>query len=108
MRARRDFLDYKDAARAIRLASTARASRLAINIGSGVAASVRSLVAQLIAVTELAAEVLEVDASHGSARPEAEWLRVDVRTAGELLGWSPDRQLADSLRDLWEHVTSGR
>jgi nucleoside-diphosphate-sugar epimerase len=108
MRAHRDFLDYRDAARAIRLAATARASRRAINIGSGAAASVRSLVTQLIAVTGTAAEILEVAAGPGSARPEAEWLRVDVRTAGELLGWSPDRQLADSMRDLWEHVTSGR
>jgi dTDP-6-deoxy-L-talose 4-dehydrogenase [NAD(P)+] len=107
MRAHRDFVDYQDAARAIVAAATATASGQVVNIGRGEAVSVRSLVGLLVAASGIPADVVVVDPVPAGPRPaEAEWLRVDLRAAGELLGWAPRRHPEDSVRDLWAHVRS--
>jgi dTDP-6-deoxy-L-talose 4-dehydrogenase [NAD(P)+] len=109
MRAQRDFVDYKDAAHAILAASKATVSGRVVNIGRGEAVSVRSLVGLLISASGIPADVVVSDRDPSGSGPpaEAEWLRVNPSTAAELLGWSPRRWLADSVRDLWAHVHAG-
>lgn len=108
MRAHRDFVDYQDATRAIMAASQASMSGRVVNIGRGEAVNVRTLVGLLISASGIPADVVIADqAPPGTGSlVEAEWLRVDRRAAAELLGWSPRRWLADSVRDLWTHVHS--
>jgi nucleoside-diphosphate-sugar epimerase len=103
MRAHRDFVDSRDAARAILAAAMAPVSGRVVNIGRGQAVSVRKLVGLLIAASGLSAQIVE-DEPHPATRrgpPEAEWLQVDPRTAGELLAWSAFRPLEDSIEELW-------
>lgn len=109
MRAHRDFVDYQDAARAIVTASTATVSGRVVNIGRGEAVGVRSLVGLLVAASGIPADVVVADpVPAGTGGPaEAEWLRVDLRAAAELLDWAPWRWPEDSVRDLWAHVHSG-
>ena len=68
----------------------------------------RKLVGLLIAASGLSAQIVE-DEPHPATRrgpPEAEWLQVDPRTAGELLAWSAFRPLEDSIGELWQYARS--
>ncbi|MFF4185625.1 NAD-dependent epimerase/dehydratase family protein [Streptomyces sp. NPDC001691] len=101
--AHRDFVDVRDVADAALAAANSQASGQVLNIGGGQATSVRSLVARLTELAGAAAEIVEAP-SAGGRPPEAEWQRMDIGRAGELLGWSPRRSLDDSLRDLLAHA----
>jgi nucleoside-diphosphate-sugar epimerase len=81
-----------------------------VNIGRGEAVSVRALVGLLISASGIPADLVIGDRGPSGPGPpaEAEWLRVDPRTAAEVLGWSPRRWLEDSVRDLWAHVGPGQ
>jgi nucleoside-diphosphate-sugar epimerase len=98
---RRDFVDVRDVAEASFKAVESPVSGRVINIGSGVAVSMRdvvtlSLAAAGLPTTELKARYEPVP-SLG-----ANWVRADIRLAEELLAWRPRISLAQSLRDMWE------
>ncbi|MDI5968698.1 NAD(P)-dependent oxidoreductase [Streptomyces sp. SL13] len=108
LRAHRDFVDVRDTSEAIMCAATAPiGARRVFNIGRGEAVHVRSLVDQLIAASGIAAEVVEEDAG-GSTRPptDPDWMRVDIRLARRLLGWSPWRGPDVSVQELWKATMS--
>ncbi|WP_285777166.1 NAD(P)-dependent oxidoreductase [Microtetraspora sp. NBRC 13810] len=99
--AHRDFLDVRDAAEAALLAARATVTGTAINLGSGVAVSMRELVTQFLAVTGLPATAVSVrDAPVPSLG--GDWTQVDVEPARRLLGWRPRTDLRRSLQAMWE------
>ncbi|GGN74423.1 reductase [Streptomyces albiflavescens] len=100
LRAERDFVDAQDAASAVLTAVRSDVGGRVINIGSGEAVPVRSLVDLLIKVSGVPAHVVE-QLVHGGGDERPERLEVDIRLARELLGWTPRRLLEDAVSDLW-------
>ncbi|MFJ1755833.1 NAD-dependent epimerase/dehydratase family protein [Kitasatospora sp. NPDC088134] len=96
---RRDFVDVRDVAEAVLAAATAGTTARVINIGRGEAVGVRSLVERLIELSGRPVRLVEEAAATGRG-PDAEWQRLDIGAARELLGWAPTRDLDRSLRDL--------
>jgi nucleoside-diphosphate-sugar epimerase len=98
----RDFVDARDVADAVLTAATAPAlAHGLVNIGSGVASPARALVRQLLVTAGLDVTVHE-DAA-GSARSGwLDWQQADISRAAADIGWQPRRDLAESVRDLWE------
>jgi NDP-hexose 4-ketoreductase len=98
----RDFVDARDVADAVLAAAAAPALPHGLmNIGSGAGVRARTLVRELLAVAGLDVAVHE-DAP-GSARSAGfAGQRADISRAAADLGWRPRRDLAESLRELWE------
>jgi nucleoside-diphosphate-sugar epimerase len=101
--ASRDYVDVRDVADAVVAAATAAdAAGRVIDIGRGEAVPVRDLVRRLVAISGMAATVVE--------REEAGWRAVvdrtvaDTTTAYEVLGWQAHRDLAGAVRDFWLEV----
>lgn len=88
---KRDYLDVRDLATAVVLAS--RVAGRVINVGSGVATDLRDL-ARLVP-----GERTIVDGP--AASNGGEWTCVDIRLARRLLGWHPRYSLAESVQALW-------
>ncbi|WHT23320.1 NAD(P)-dependent oxidoreductase [Crossiella sp. CA-258035] len=106
LRAYRDVVDVRDAARAVVAAARAPSSAVAgatINVGAGRAVQVRELVDLMIALSGRSLRVVE-EAGRPRARADAPWQRLDITAARRLLGWSPRRSLEESLRDLLASV----
>lgn len=107
LRAERDFVDASDAAAAVLAAAASAIGARVVNIGSGRAVAVRSLVELLIKVSGVPAQVVEqpvalLGDAAGAAPPER--LEVDTRLARRLLGWAPRRRLEDAVADLWRDL----
>lgn len=98
----RDFVDARDAADAVLAAATAAELPHAIvNIGSGTGVQARVLVRELLSAAGL--EVAVHEDAPGSARSAGLlWQQADIARAHADLGWRPRRDLADSVRDLWD------
>lgn len=100
----RDFVDVRDVADATVLAARRPAGRsipTVLNVGSGRATPVREMVDALLAVAGFTGG-LRMDGG-GSARATAvPWQQSDITAIGTALGWHPRRDLATSLRDLWD------
>lgn len=102
-----DFVDVRDAADAVlRAATAADAVGRAVNIGSGVAVPVRTLVAMMVAVTGVPSDAVREDRGPAT-RLGGDWVRVDNRLAARLLGWRPRFSLEDSLRAMWRAGVTG-
>ena len=98
--ANRDYVDVRDLAEAVVSASRAPAVGQVINIGRGVAVSIRDLVATLVAAAKLPPDtVVEQDAAIQSKG--GDWTRADIRLAEQLLGWRPRIELDESLQAMW-------
>jgi len=98
----RDFVDPRDVADAVLAAATAPALPHAVlNIGSGRGMPVRGLVKELCAISGCAALVHE-DAQDLARPVDIPWQQADITCAVADLGWTPRRDLAKSLIDLWE------
>lgn len=106
----RDFLDIRDAAAAVTAAVSARLPVRVLNVGSGRASSVRSLVTELIAISGVPAELTERrrEAVDTSGRGGACWQQVDPGPAEELLRWRPRHHRTESLRAMWEFALAAR
>ncbi|MGD0245663.1 MAG: NAD(P)-dependent oxidoreductase [Streptosporangiaceae bacterium] len=98
----RDFVDVRDVADAAFAAATAAALPHAVlNIGSGRGVPVAAMVKQFLAISGCTAVVHE-DA-HGPTRsPDIPWQQADISRAVADLGWTPHRDLVESLTDLWQ------
>nr|WP_042189331.1 NAD(P)-dependent oxidoreductase [Kibdelosporangium sp. MJ126-NF4]CEL18582.1 UDP-glucose 4-epimerase [Kibdelosporangium sp. MJ126-NF4]CTQ98066.1 UDP-glucose 4-epimerase (EC 5.1.3.2) [Kibdelosporangium sp. MJ126-NF4] len=99
--AARDFVDVRDVADAVLLAAGKPLSGKVINIGSGVAVSIRDLVGQFTITAGLPDHAVREDPSPVSSLG-ADWMLADIRLAERLLGWRPRFTLRDSLRAMWE------
>lgn len=102
----RDFVDARDIARAVGLAVTAAGPLpRVLNLASGRARPVRAVADGLVAASGFAGRIDESGA--GSERSAAvSWQQADVSAAAGALGWHPETDLADTLRDLWESTVA--
>jgi len=98
----RDFVDVRDVADAAFAAATAAVLPHAVlNIGSGRGVPIRAMVKQLLAVSGCTSTVHE-DAQGPGRSPDIPWQQADISRALADLAWTPYRDLARSLTDLWE------
>jgi nucleoside-diphosphate-sugar epimerase len=98
----RDFVDVTDVAAAI--ADAVLAPELpepVLNVGSGRAVAVRDAVALLAEVAGYPGKVLE-SAPVWSRSGAVTWIAADTTLAHRALGWSPQHDLATSVRALWQ------
>src|SRR5206468_11888386 len=96
----------RDVAEAVLAAASAPATTVAgqvINIASGAAVHVRTVVQRLIALGGLPVRLVEEAAGNLPREPMA-WQRLDVSRARELLGWQAEHGLDESLADLLSSV----
>jgi GDP-4-dehydro-6-deoxy-D-mannose reductase len=94
---RRDFVDVRDAARALRLAGTHAEAGAVYNVCSGTATPIRTLVEELLSIAGLDFAV------DSTPEPAALNVRGHAGTAERLraaTGWVPERSLRYSLADV--------
>jgi nucleoside-diphosphate-sugar epimerase len=106
LRTWRDYVDVRDVAEAVLAAASAPAVTVAgqiINIASGSAVQVRTLVQRMIALGGLPVRLVEEPAGSLPREP-MQWQRLDVSRARELLGWQAEHGLDESLADLLSSV----
>lgn len=98
----RDFVDARDVADAVLAAAAATTlPHPVLNVGSGNGVPARVLIKELTAASGYAGIVHE-DAP-GSARSAAlSFQQADITRTRHDLGWTPRRDLAESVADLWE------
>jgi GDP-4-dehydro-6-deoxy-D-mannose reductase len=94
---RRDFVDVRDVARALRLAATRGEAGAVYNVCSGTATPIRRLVEELLTVARLEIAV--------DSKPEPVVLNVrghagSAERLRAATGWEPQRSLRDSLGDV--------
>ncbi len=94
---RRDFVDVRDAVRALRLAAARGEAGAVYNVCSGKATPIRTLVEELLALADLEVSI------ESAAEPRALNVRGYAGSAERLrtaTGWAPQLSLADSLADV--------
>ncbi|MFD7613985.1 NAD-dependent epimerase/dehydratase family protein [Streptomyces sp. NPDC059828] len=103
----RDFVDVRDLARAVVLATTTTGPLpRVLNISGGRAVPIRDLVHGLVTEAGFRGRIEEA-ATAGSARSAGVgWQCSDITAAHESLGWAPRYGLGDSLAVLWESVSA--
>lgn len=94
----RDFMDVRDVVRAYRLLATRGTAGEVYNVASGVATTVRDLVATLSRIAGLDDVVLERDPAR--LRSEARMLIGDASKLRRATGWRPEVDLVTTLADV--------
>lgn len=99
----RDYIDVREAARALVAAAHAPGfgSETILNVGAGRAMQTRELVGRLSDVAGFTGTIVE-DAPPSDRSASVAWQAADITRARELLGWSPDASIDAALRALWE------
>ncbi|UPT23392.1 NAD-dependent epimerase/dehydratase [Thermobifida alba] len=101
-KAHRDFVDVRDAADGVlRAAVVPEAVGRAVNLGSGRAVEIRTLVRLFTRAAGLSEGAVR-DTGQPVASLGGDWIRVDVEEAWDLLGWRARTPLEVSLREAWE------
>jgi nucleoside-diphosphate-sugar epimerase len=103
----RDFVDARDVADAAFAAVAATAlPHPVLNIGSGRGVPVRAMAQALLAASGrdavVRADAAPADSPDSARSADIPWQQADITRAAEDLGWSPRRDLATSLADLWK------
>ncbi|MEU0336014.1 NAD(P)-dependent oxidoreductase [Streptomyces sp. NPDC006193] len=108
LRARRDYLDVRDVAQGVLLAARSPLSGTVLNLGSGTAVPVRTLVDLLIEASGVPARVVErlPDGSGPPTRTDIVWQQTDAARAAAMLGWRPRRSLREAVRDFWQEAVT--
>ncbi len=101
----RDYVDTRDACRALLLALERAPSGELLHVGSGIAVSGREVVERLIAVARDRTGEVAYDESVTAPRT-VPVQRADPTLAARVLGWRPEIPLERSIVDLWESVSS--
>ncbi|MCO1576059.1 NAD(P)-dependent oxidoreductase [Crossiella sp. SN42] len=96
----RDYVDVRDVADAVAAAALSPVSGRLVDIGRGQSVSVRTLVEMLISCSGRPAQIVERPGS-GIRHSTEEWSQVDIKPAGQLLGWRPHRSLAEAVEAFW-------
>jgi GDP-4-dehydro-6-deoxy-D-mannose reductase len=98
----RDYLDVRDAARALAAALVRGAAGALYHVGSGRARSGREVVEALIAASGLAVGYQETMPSPRTVPVQI----ADASRAARELGWTPQIPFEQSIRDMWEDRTT--
>ena len=97
---RRDFSDVRDVVKAYRLLIESEHCDEVFNIGSGKAYLLRDL-AEMIA--GFSSQPVEIEVDSGLLRPsDNPVICCDRSKAGELLGWVPERNIEDTLQEMYQ------
>ena len=102
----RDFVDVADVAAAVvavALAGEPVAGRI-LNVGSGRATQARELVGLIARVAGYDGPIEEVATAGSDRSPAVPWQQADIAAIGTAVGWRPRRDLAASVRALWESL----
>jgi GDP-4-dehydro-6-deoxy-D-mannose reductase len=102
LRPRRDFLDVRDAARAVLALARSTAPSGIYNVATGTSRSIGEGLEQLIALSGRRVLLGLDPALLGRAGPLDS--RGDHRRLREALGWHPRISFEQSLADLWQHA----
>ncbi|GCD94307.1 NAD-dependent epimerase/dehydratase family protein [Embleya hyalina] len=94
----RDFVDMRDAVKAIVAAAGSDVSGQVVNIGRGEAVTARVVVDLLIEASGVRAEVVEGPVT----APETTWQQMNVANAARSLGWKPGYELSEAIGSLWD------
>jgi nucleoside-diphosphate-sugar epimerase len=100
----RDFVDVRDVAEAVLgVIQSSTVDQAVLNVGSGRATPVRTLVRDLVRLAGFTG--LVVATGDGSARSaDVPWQQADISAIGRELGWKPEIDMAVSLNDMWQAV----
>jgi nucleoside-diphosphate-sugar epimerase len=98
--ARRDYVDVRDVAEAVVLAAKRPVTGQVINIGRGVAVSMRELVYALIDAAGLPKSAMHESALEVQSKG-GNWTRVDTTHARQMLGWQSRFTLPESVGSMW-------
>jgi nucleoside-diphosphate-sugar epimerase len=105
----RDFVDVRDVADAVSAAalrpSDAPPLPHVLNVGSGRATPVRTMVEALLALAGFTGG-LRTDGGGSQRATAMPWQQCDISAIKSALAWHPTRDLETSLRDLWESSAS--
>ncbi|MFC8870504.1 NAD-dependent epimerase/dehydratase family protein [Streptomyces sp. NPDC057148] len=104
--ARRDFVDVRDLADAVVRAVTSPATGHVLNIGSGTAVDMRTLVRLFVTAAGHSTDLIE-ERTRDVPSLGGTWTKADIRLAGRLLDWRPRVRLVDSLAAMWAGETTG-
>ena len=92
----RDFVFVDDVVQANLLAMTNKVHHALINIGSGIALSIKELADIMIKISELKINPVYDNAIKGDIRAS----QADIELARKLLGWEPKTKLKDWLKEV--------
>lgn len=100
----RDFVDVRDVARAVQAALRAPESpHLVFNISSGHAVATRHAVRMLARTAGFTGTIREQAPNPAASRTaNVPWMCGDNSLALRVLGWKPEHDLSDSVRELWD------
>jgi UDP-glucose 4-epimerase len=100
----RDYVYVGDVVRAVTAAGNARASGLALNIGTGIETDVNDLYSTLASIADFPTK-----AEHAAARPgEQKRSVISPARAAKELGWRPEKKLADGLEATFKYFKDQR
>lgn len=99
-RTSRDFVDVRDAARALALVLDDFVPGVTLNVASGESVSLREVIRALRRLSPVDFAVVETDSAMSAA--DAEMQRGSYRALSEGWGWKPEISWEKSLRDCWD------
>jgi UDP-glucose 4-epimerase len=100
---RRDFVYVEDVAEgALRAAITPAAAGEILNLGTGVATSVREIVQAAIEIA--GSRVIAQFGARPQRAGEPRLLLADMRKTRRILGWQPTVGVSDGLREFWRSI----
>ncbi|WP_158889493.1 NAD-dependent epimerase/dehydratase family protein [Amycolatopsis anabasis] len=102
--AHRDFVDVRDVAAAVVAAALAdQVKEPVLNVGSGIAVPIRSVIGMLAEIAGFAGQVRELGLA--PARSAAvSWIAADLGRIRRTLGWAPEHDLRSSVLACWRSV----
>jgi NDP-hexose 4-ketoreductase len=104
----RDYIDVRDVARAVLLASRRRyrpGQPVVLNVGRGIPVSSRWLVHRLAAIAHFDGEIVEEAQGSSTRSGTVPWQWADTAAVHRELGWTPRYLLSDALDQAWSAPT---
>ena len=104
----RDYIDVRDVARAVLLASRRQyrpGQPVVLNVGRGIAVPSRWLVHRLAAIAGFDGDIAEEAQGSSTRSGTVPWQWADTAAVRDELGWTPRYLLPDSLSQAWSAST---
>ncbi len=104
----RDYIDVRDVARAVLLASRRQycpGQPVVLNVGRGIPVPSRWLVHRLAAIAHFDGEIAEEAQGSSTRSGSVPWQWADTAAVRRELGWTPRLLLSDSLTQAWSAPT---
>jgi UDP-glucose 4-epimerase len=100
----RDYIFVGDVVRAVLAAGKSEASGVALNVGTGIETNVNDLYSTLAGIADFPTR-----AEHAAERPgEQKRSVISPARAAQVLGWRPEKKLADGLEETFKYFKAQR